>query len=57
MILCYPDVEDGEAPNEYDETPVSMYTRIYYEALDLFITSITTRFDQPGYHGYYCLQN
>jgi len=49
--------EDGEAPNEYDETPVSMYKRIYYEALDFLITSITTWFNQPGYHAYCCLQN
>ncbi len=34
-----------------------MYRRIYYEAIDLLITSITTRFDQPGYRAYCCLQN
>ena len=30
---------------------------MYYEALDLLITSITTRFDQPGDRAYCCLQN
>ena len=35
--------ENGEAPNEYNETPVS--------ALDFLINSITTRFDLPGYCG------
>ncbi len=40
--------EDCEAANEY-ETPFLMYRRIYYEALDWLTTSISTRFDQPGY--------
>ena len=29
--------------------PQDYYRRIYYEALDLIIESITDRFDQPGY--------
>ncbi len=49
--------EESEAPHEYDETPFSMYKRIYYEALDLLISSITSRFDQPGYRAHCCLQN
>ena len=28
----------------------SYYSRLYYEAMDLAMTSIKDRFDQPGFH-------
>ncbi len=49
--------EQGEAPPEYDLTPKDMYKRKYYEALDLLLQAIDTRFNQPGYRAYCCLQN
>ncbi len=49
--------EEGEAQPEYDESPENMYRRLYFEALDLLIQSINTRFDQPGYQVYCSLQN
>lgn len=32
--------------------PAEHYKRIYFEALDLIVSSIKNRFDQPGYHVY-----
>ena len=34
-----------------------MYRAVYYEALDLAVSSITDRFDQPGYAMYGELEN
>ena len=34
-----------------------MYRRIFFEALDLIICGIQTRFDQPGYQVYCKLEN
>ena len=44
--------EDGNAAAEFVSTLEDHYRRIYYEALDLIIESITDRFDQPGYGVY-----
>ena len=41
--------EYGHASAEFTSEPKDHYKRIYYEALDLIIMSITERFDQPGY--------
>ena len=41
--------EDGNAAAEFASTPEDHYRRIYYEAPDQIIESITDRFDQPGY--------
>ena len=49
--------EQGESPPDYDSTPKDMYRRKYYEALDLLLQAIDTRFNQPGYRAYCCLQN
>ncbi len=48
--------EDGEGPHAFDQTPKDMYRKIYFEALDLLIQCIGTRFNQPGYQAYCCLQ-
>ena len=44
--------EDGDAPAEFDETPESRYTHVYFEALDKLTMSITDRFDQHDYNIY-----
>ena len=49
--------EQGEGSHTYDATPKDMYRRIYFEAFDLLIQCIKTRFNQPGYPAYCCLQN
>ena len=41
--------EDGNAAAEFVSAPEDHYRRIYYEALDLIIVSITDCLDQPGY--------
>ena len=33
-------------------TPVQVYRRIYFEALDLIVSSIEERFDQPSFKAY-----
>lgn len=45
-------VSDGENP----ATPKDHYRRIYFEALDVIMATITERFDQPGYLVYKDLQ-
>ena len=42
----------GNAAAEYPSTAKDMYRQVYYEALDLSVTSITDRFDQPGFKVY-----
>ncbi len=49
--------EEGQAPHSYAVTPKDMYRVIYFEAFDLLVQSINTRFDQPGYRAYCCLQS
>ena len=44
--------DDGNAAAEYPNTDKDMYRQVYYEALDLSVTSITDRFDQPGFRVY-----
>ena len=41
--------EYGHASAEFTSEPKDHYERIYYEALDLIIMSITEHFEQPGY--------
>ena len=41
--------EQGSAPAEYALTPKDEYRRVYFEALDLAVTSIRSRFDQKGF--------
>lgn len=46
----------GDAEPEHPATPHDHYKRIYFEALDLIINCIKSRFDQPGYRVYSQLQ-
>ena len=41
--------ESGNAPPEYQSTPEGYCRQINYEALDLTIYAIESRFGQPGY--------
>lgn len=43
-------VKDAEP--EHPATPYDYFKRIYYEALDLIINCINSRFNQPGYKAY-----
>ena len=49
--------ESGKAPAEYHSTPKVYYRQIFYEALDLITQAIESRFDQPGYRTYRCLED
>ena len=41
--------EQGNAPAEFAVSPKDEYRRVYFEALDLAVTSICSRFDQKGF--------
>ncbi len=41
--------ELGNAPAEFAVSPKEEYRRVYFEALDLAVTSIRSRFDQKGF--------
>ena len=47
--ICY---ENGNTAADFVSKPEDPYRRIYYEALDLIIESITDHFNQPGYELY-----
>ena len=49
--------EIGSGEGSHSETVEDHYRHQYYEALDIAITSITTRFDQPGYAMYKNLES
>uniref|UniRef100_A0A1X7U3K3 DUF4371 domain-containing protein n=1 Tax=Amphimedon queenslandica TaxID=400682 RepID=A0A1X7U3K3_AMPQE len=42
--------EDGQVEAYYPDTPKSQYKAVYFRSLDVIISCIKTRFDQPGYH-------
>ena len=42
----------GLTDGNFHSTPEANYRQIYYEALDLVIESINSRFNQPGYKDY-----
>ena len=44
--------EIGSSDGDYHSSPQDFFRMVYYEALDLITTSITERFDQPGYKVY-----
>ena len=44
--------EQGTAEAEFLSSPKSYYKRIYFEALDLVINCVISRFNQPGYVQY-----
>ena len=50
-------LDDGTAAHEYPATAEDHFKQIYYEALDLIISCITDRFDQPGYRIYNKVQD
>ena len=41
--------EEGTAPAEFPVSPEGEHRRLYFEALDLAVTSIRSRFDQKGF--------
>ena len=45
-------LEIGSSESEHPSSPKEYYKRIYYEALDLAVNCIKSRFDQPGYAMY-----
>ena len=49
-------LEVGCGEPYYPQSPKDMYRRFYFEALDLVISAINNRFDQPGYQTYKNLQ-
>ncbi len=48
---------DDGSEQSFPETVEQHYRIVYYEALDLFITCVSDRFDQPGYKTYSNVQN
>lgn len=44
--------EVGEAEPWFPRTAEDLYRPLYYEALDLIISAITERFDQPSFKAY-----
>lgn len=44
--------DDGNAEAEFPTTAKDHYHQQYYEALDLIVTAIKDRFEQPGYLAY-----
>lgn len=50
-------LEEGEGEGTFAATTEDYYRQIYFEALDLIVTKITDRFDQPGYKVYSNVQN
>ena len=49
--------EDGTGEAHFSENVKDFFRRIYFEALDLVISGINSRFDQPGYKIYSKLEN
>ena len=46
------DVEVGAGQCHFSTTVEADYRRHYFEAFDISISAITTRFDQPGFRVY-----
>ena len=44
--------EVGTGTPLFPATPEQVYPRIYFEALDLIVSSIEERFDQPSFKAY-----
>ena len=44
--------EEGEADSEFHTDPKAYFRQLYYEAVDLAVSSIKDRFQQPGYEVY-----
>jgi hypothetical protein len=50
-------LDDGNSEGDYPDSPKVFYRQQYYEALDLIISTINDRFDQPGYKVYTQLED
>lgn len=48
--------EVGQGAPSFPTKPEELYRRVYFEALDLIIASITERFDQPSFKAYMNLE-
>ena len=49
--------DDGSSEGDHHDNPKSLYRQYYYEAIDLIISCIEDRFNQPGYKVYQTLEN
>ena len=49
-------LDDGLSDAEFHATPKSYYRQLYFKALDLIVSCIDDRFDQPGYRIYRSLE-
>ena len=45
-------IDDSTSAGDFHSTPKEYYRQHYYEAIDMIVTYITDRFDQPGYRVY-----
>ena len=48
--------EQGNAEGEFPSSPKDEYRRVFFEAIDLAVTSIRTRFDQKGFKTFVSLE-
>ena len=48
--------DDGLSGGDFHEEPKQFYKQLYFEALDLVVNCIQSRFDQPGYQIYSSLE-
>ena len=53
---CPQHFDDGTAVGDHPATPKILFRQHYFEALDLIINCIRSRFEQPGYNTYKNLQ-
>lgn len=53
---CPQRFDDGTAVGDHPATPKILFRQHYFEALDLIINCIKSRFEQPGYNTYKHLQ-
>ena len=44
--------EDGMGSYEFHDSPMLHYRQLYYEAIDIIVSCLKDRFDQPGYQIY-----
>ena len=45
-------IDDDTSAGDFHSTPKEYYHQHYYQAIDMIVTCITDRFDQPGYKVY-----
>ncbi len=44
-------LDDGSSAGDFHDNPKSLYRQYYYEEIDLLVTCIENRFNQPGITG------